>query len=277
MISHQLALDRTKPLPAFEPRRPHPAAFPGGGRTYAASAYAAHDFGSIRVHPPASAARLADDAPCASGRVGMNGGTGCDASTGKTVTTIYDPPECYRHCVVKHEAVHAHDIAPCCARSNAAYKAAKSDDDRQAVQDKFNQWMLNNRDWLECRAYTESAKCGKAYVDQNCGSKKQGAASSPDLPGREPEPPVSLQPLEAGQPGQPPGGEPTAGPHNMVADSVPDGAGASKTPGNAAGGDAGAPGPEDCCPKLLCYWRVSQGRSDNVCGGAPKALSRCPF
>jgi hypothetical protein len=108
-----------------------------------------HNFGRVSVHVPELGAELADDSACASGRFGKNGGTGCDASAGKTVTTIYDPPACYRHCVERHEAVHARDIAPCCTRANSAYKAAKSDDDRQKVQDKFDQWMLSNQDCLE--------------------------------------------------------------------------------------------------------------------------------
>jgi hypothetical protein len=279
MTSHQFATASPKlPSPApFALCRPRvPTLHNYVSRPFALPAQAAHDFGRIRVHPP-GVARLADDTPCASGRFGMNGGTGCDASTGKSVTTIYNPPPCYRHCVERHEAVHARDIAPCCARSNAAYKAAKSDDERDAVQDKINRWVSSNEDFLECRAYTESAKCGREYADQNCGAKKQEAGSSADQPIRAGEPPVSVQPVEAGQPGQPAaGGELAASPQGMLAEAGQTSGAGSKTPGDTGAG-ATAPGPEQCCAVLKCYWRVSQGRADNVCGRAPRALTRCPF
>jgi hypothetical protein len=238
-----------------------------------------HDFSQIRVHLPSGRAELHDDSACASGRFGKNGGTGCDASTGKTVTTIYDPPPCYRHCVERHEAVHARDIAPCCTRANVAYKAAKSDDDRQAVQDKFDNWMLSNEDWLECRAYTESAKCGKEYVDQNCGRKKQDAGAPQDVSGVEAAPPVSLEPFGASQSKAIPAAGETIAPMRggMLAEDKPDGGAGSPGPTEKPDAGAGTPGPEQCCRQLLCYWRISQGRADNVCQRAPKALSRCPF
>jgi hypothetical protein len=259
-----------------------PAAFRRGGQMIRARsrnhdwlpAGAIHDFGRISIHAPGSRAELADDSACASGRFGKNGGTGCDTSTGKTVTNIYDPPACYRHCVERHEATHARDITPCCTRANTAYKAAKSDDDKQTVQDKFDKWMLSNQDWLECRAYTESAKCGKEYVDKNCGGKKQDAGSSRSVSGPEAQPTVSLEPQGASRTAPRSGEEEEVAPAkgSMLAEDKPD-TGAKEKP------DAGAeaPGPEQCCPKLLCYWRISQGRADNVCPDAPKTLSRCPF
>ena len=237
-----------------------------------------HDFGRISVHAPGQGAELADDSACASGRVGMNGGTGCDTSTGKTVTNIYDPPACYRHCVERHEAVHARDIAPCCTRANTAYKAAKSDADKQVVQDKFDRWMLSNQHWLECRAYTESAKCGQEYVENNCRPKKEDAGTRKDVSGLEPQPPVSLEPQGASQraPQVGNGGPVAPQQESMLAEDKPGGAG-SPAPTDKPDAGAATPGPEQCCRVLMCYWRVSQNRADYVCKDAPKALSRCPF
>src|SRR5579864_8263636 len=173
MIGYQMETARTKlPGAAFAPplrsRARHESGVPG----------VMHDFGRMSVHAPGRGATLADDSACASGRFGKNGETGCDVTTGKPVTTIHEPPACYRHCVARHEAVHAKDITPCCTRANAAYKAAQSDDAKTAVEEKFAKWIkVDNVDFLECRAYTESAKCGQEYLDQNCGAKKQEAGA----------------------------------------------------------------------------------------------------
>jgi len=242
---------------------------------FAAASLGMHDFSRVAVHPPANRSELADDTTCASGRVGANGGTGCNASTGATVTNIYDPPPCYRHCVVRHEAVHARDIAPCCTRANTAYKAAKTDEARKAAQDKFDNWMLSNQDWLECRAYTESARCGEQSHQETCvKGKKPDAGATSDLAPSEATPPVSLEPHEQrGNPAMMTGPDSAPGESRLAEDKVD---------GGAAGGgksDAGtpSPNPEQCCAALRCYWRVSAGRAANVCDGAPKTLSRCPF
>lgn len=239
-----------------------------------------HDFSRISVHPPRIGATLADVSACASDRYGVNGETGCDTSTGTTVTTIHDPPACYRHCVDRHEAVHARDIGPCCKRANVASKTAKSDDDKQAVQDKFEKWLTvdSNVDWLECRAYKESAKCGREYLNKNCGySIEEGAPQSASGQGDKPSFSQALQ-----GPGEPTPmaaeGEPTSFASNgMLAEDKLDGGEGGPAPTDKLDAGKEAPGPEKCCPIMLCYWRVSQGRADNVCGRAPKGLTPCPF
>jgi hypothetical protein len=236
------------------------AAFAPPMRSHARRGYGVpgvmHDFGRMSVHPPGRGATLADSSACAGGSFGKNGETGCDVTTGSTVTTIHQPPACYRHCVERHEAVHARDITPCCTRANAAHRAAKSEDAKTAVQDKFAKWIKeDNVDYLECRGYTESAKCGQEYLDKNCGAKKQDAGVSEGISPVEEKPETSLAAVSGGQPVAPAG--------TLAED----------------GQDAGTkePGPEECCPKIRCYWRVSQGRADNVCGDAPKTLTRCPL
>ena len=239
-----------------------------------------HDFARLNIHPPSPRATLAESSACASGRFGVNGETGCDVSTGKTVTTIHEPPPCYRHCVERHEAVHARDIAPCCTRANAAYKAAKTDDAKSAVEDKFAKWIKeDNVDWLECRGYTESAKCADEYVKKNCGAKKQEANAGEGVSGLEKNPPVSLTPISAGHPerAQPYGGPDGQEAMHGLAEDKPDSGAGTPAPTDKPDGGAAAPSPEQCCPQLMCYWRVSQGRADNVCGRAPKALTRCPL
>lgn len=261
MIFYQNIARPKLPGTAFAPARSR-------ARREGAVAVPTHDFASVPIHAPAST--LTDSSACSSGRFGVNGETGCDLSTGKTLTTMHEPPACYRHCVERHEAVHARDIAPCCARAGAAYKTAKTDDAKSAIEDKFVKWMKEeNVDWLECRGYTESAKCGQEYVNQNCGAKKQEADTA-GSPAVENNPPVSLT--------QPGGTQPYIGPDARevtrgLAEDKPDAG-----PGTPAPTDAGkeTPGPEQCCLQLQCYARVSQGRADNVCGRAAKALTGCP-
>jgi len=208
-----------------------------------------HDFGRIRIHD-AGGQTLADSSQCASGRLGKNGETGCDVGAGKPVTTIHEPPECYRPCVERHEAVHARDITSCCTRAGTAYRAAASDEARTAVEDKFAKWIKeDNEAYLECRGYTESAKCAQEYLDKNCGARKQDADTSETAPIMDEAPESSL-----------------TTPGTALAEEQVD-----------AGTKKEAPGPEECCPKVRCYGRVSQGRADNICSDAPKTLTKCPF
>jgi hypothetical protein len=235
-----------------------------------------HDFSRISIHAPGQRATLASTTLASGGLYERDGGTGCDASTGTAKTEIYDPPACYRDCVSRHEAVHAHDIAPCCARANAAYKAAKSDDDKQAVQKKIEEWteVDTNQDWFECRAYKTSAKCGREYLNKNCGYKIEEAAPQ-SLSGTEGKPATSME--RADQPA-PMASEPTSFARNgVLAEDKPEGGAGTPVPADKRDAGTDTPGPDKCCPVMLRYWRVSQGRADNLCGRAPKALTPCPF
>jgi hypothetical protein len=185
-----------------------------------------------------------------------NGETGCDVSAGTPSTTMHDPPPCYRACVERHEKVHAKDIAPCCKRANAAYKQAKTDDDKAKVQDKFNRWVESNVDWLECRAYAESSRCAQEFLDAHCETKslaeESGVASNGET-GRDPL--VSVIPMTS-----------TLGPE-LAPDNVVLEEGESDEP----------PSPEACCSQMKTYRRVSAGRRDTVCGRANKMLTACPW
>ena len=184
-----------------------------------------------------------------------NGETGCDVSVGTPSTTMHDPPPCYRACVERHEKVHAKDIAPCCKKANAAYKQAKTDD-KARIQDQFNQWIEANVDWLECRAYAESALCAQEFLDAHCGTKSLAEESEPtsdDETDRDSLVSVVPMPSTLG---------PELAPDNVVLEE-----GESDEP----------PAPETCCPQMKTYRRVSAGRRDTVCGRANKVSTACPW
>jgi hypothetical protein len=92
----------------------------------------------------------------------QTGGTNCDASTGTITTTVTNNEPCTKDCSASHEQKHAADIGPCCTKAGAAAKKADKQEDKDAIQSKFNDWMLTNVNFLECRAYGVSVSCGEA-------------------------------------------------------------------------------------------------------------------
>lgn len=92
----------------------------------------------------------------------QTGGTNCDASTGTAVATTTNNDPCTRDCSAQHEAKHVADISPCCAKAGAAHRKAQTQADKDAVQQKFDDWMIANQNFLECRAYEVSITCGQA-------------------------------------------------------------------------------------------------------------------
>lgn len=103
------------------------------------------------------------------------GETGCDTATGKAFSGTLNTNDCTKDCSTKHEAKHAVDIAPCCTKAGEAAKAAKSDAEKADVQKKFDDWMIANRPFLECRAYDVSVSCGEAkYKQANCEKQPSG-------------------------------------------------------------------------------------------------------
>jgi hypothetical protein len=87
-----------------------------------------------------------DVAPMSESATGgtQTGATRCDTATGKVITATLNPNECTKDCSTKHEEKHAADIAPCCTRAGAASQAAKTDDEKAAIQTKFESWMVSN-------------------------------------------------------------------------------------------------------------------------------------
>lgn len=103
------------------------------------------------------------------------GETGCDTATGKAFSGTLNTNDCTKDCSTKHEAKHAVDIAPCCTKAGEAAKAAKTDAEKADVQKKFDDWMIANRPFLECRAYDVSVSCGEAkYKQANCEKQPSG-------------------------------------------------------------------------------------------------------
>jgi hypothetical protein len=105
----------------------------------------------------------------------QTGATRCDTATGKVITATLNTNECTKDCSTKHEDKHAADIAPCCTKAGAASQAAKTADDKAAVQTTFDNWMISNRPFLECRAYAVSVSCGDAkHKKANCEKQSYG-------------------------------------------------------------------------------------------------------
>ncbi len=105
----------------------------------------------------------------------QTGATRCDTATGKVITATLNTNECTKDCSTKHEDKHAADIAPCCTKAGAASKAATTESDKTDIQTKFDNWMLSNRPFLECRAYAVSVSCGDAkHKKANCEKESYG-------------------------------------------------------------------------------------------------------
>jgi hypothetical protein len=92
----------------------------------------------------------------------QTGATSCDTRTGKVTAKTLNTDECTKGCSQKHEDKHAADIGPCCANAGKASKALSSEDEKVALQNRFDAWMIANRPRLECSAYDVSISCGDA-------------------------------------------------------------------------------------------------------------------
>ncbi len=194
-----------------------------------------------------------------------NADTSCDVSVGTPATVFNQNHPCYQACTERHEGVHRRDIAPCCRKENAAYKAAKSDEKRASVQDKFNDWGEKNVDWLECRAYAESARCGNEFLAKNCKSPAAESLSPEVSADIESSAVVTVVPFEgSGGADEPDASEP--------------GRQAQETDSLAEDDQLDVESrPEMCCAEGKRYTRVSEARRDTVCGRAGRALTPCPF
>jgi hypothetical protein len=192
---------------------------------------------------------------------GLTGATGCDVSVGTPDTTIFNPPPCTRHCTERHEALHSRDLAPCCKRAKKAYDAAKTDEAKEAAQDKFNKWGQANEDFLECRAYAESTRCGEEFLKANC-EKASAQIPEADPAGDDADTRESATSLRLDSSSG--SGSDSNEPESMgEAKSEP--------------ADTGEHTPQECCVDMRRYTRVSKGRRDTTCARAGKALTPCPF
>jgi hypothetical protein len=190
---------------------------------------------------------------------GKAGETGCDVSTGTPSSSIYSPSICYRTCTERHEAVHVADLTPCCKRANQKYNAAKTENEKTAIQDKMDQWIVDNKNYFECRGYGESVRCAEEFLAAHCQAPKseQSSQTSGDQPGAAETPETA----------------------NQAADINP--AAAPAAEGLSALGLAEDPpqptpvNPENCCAPVKEYRRVQGLRRDIFCG-AKKSLASCP-
>jgi hypothetical protein len=195
---------------------------------------------------------------------GNAGETRCDVSVGTPSSAINSPSPCYEPCTRRHEAVHVRDLSPCCTKANQAYKAATTDDKKQAVQDKMNQWVLDNVNYLECNGYTESVRCADEFLTANCSAPKpQSSTESPATENQQDQ--MAATDTGGGTPGTEPDSE-----RNLVSERLP---------GSALRDDKPADAPIDpqrCCATVKDYRTHHRFRRDALCA-AKKNLTPCLF
>jgi hypothetical protein len=214
----------------------------------------AHSGSSVRLPEFSSFHRL---------HQGRAGETGCDVSVGKPQSELHSPSPCYAACTARHEALHVTDLTPCCAKANQKYKAAATDEQKTAVQDKMNEWSLANQDYLECRAYGESVHCAKEFLAAHCATTNTEAPNGPSSSAQTPAAAAPNAPAQSTGQDQPsPGTASEFLPETAPLDNKP-----SDTP----------PNPEICCSTVKEYARVQGLRRDNFCSTAKKGLTNCPF
>jgi hypothetical protein len=247
---HQVLRSPGRPLDAvtrsfFEPRF---------GHNFSRIGVNAHLGSSVRLPEFSSSHRLYQ---------GNAGETGCDVSVGKPQSELHSPSPCYAACTARHEALHVTDLTPCCAKANQKYKAATSDEQKTAVQEKMNDWSLANQDYLECRAYGESVRCAKEFLAAHCASTN---AETPDGPSSSAQTPAAATPSSPAQSS----GQDQASP-GLASERLPEAAPLDNKPADTP------PNPEICCSTVKEYARVQGLRRDNFCSTAKKGLTNCPF
>ena len=248
----QESLLRRRPVP--QPKTASAASAPGTG----------HDFGRLRLDAHRGAPEL--HFRCGL-HLGAAGETGCDVSVGVPSYTL-DPNQslCDRDCTTKHELVHVADLTPCCAKAKKAYDKAKTEKDKDAVQDKMNTWVKKNEDYFECRAYAETLRCADEFLAAHCNGGA-GSAEQGEAPG---------QPAASG-----PMGDPSLTATGPEAASKPQGTQLSQwlaeEPTPAPGGAPPAQfKPELCCSTIKHYRTVHNYHHDAFCK-SKKGLTGCPF
>lgn len=222
-----------------------------------------HNFGDINVHAeaehslgPGHPARLAEIA---------NGETGCDVSMGVPEIAIGQPSICTKHCTEQHEQVHKDDIAPCCKKANTAWTNAKDDKAKRQVQDKMNEWVVANENWLQCRAYKKSVSCADEFLQANCGSKKPEGTSS--APGAEDAPKLQMQDYPLVDPVETRSKDSSE--RTLLAEEKAD-------DGKPTGDDPKPIDPARCCATVRDYRFHANARGEAYCKIA-KAPTPCPF
>jgi hypothetical protein len=98
----------------------------------------------------------------------VNGGgeSKCDPSSGVYKIVGNSNNCCTKECTGLHERVHVSDISKwgCCKALSTAYN--KPGADRNAVVQKYNDWMRRAGPVTECHAYKGDVECAKARAKQ---------------------------------------------------------------------------------------------------------------
>jgi hypothetical protein len=128
----------------------------------------------------------------------------------------------------------------------------------------MNKWVIDNKDYLECRGYTESVRCGKEFLAAHCGAPNSAQSSeSPSSGGKQDDTATPNAGTEAADTGQ-----------------GSDGTLVSENPVEARMGEdkpADPPvKPEICCSTVGEYVRKHTIHRDQWCA-SKKSLTACPF
>ena len=134
----------------------------------------------------------------------------------------------------------------------------------------MNQWVLDNRSWLECRAYAESVKCATEFMEANCGSRRSETGDGAPLQ------------LYAGKDmGDFRANDDSAGGQQGI---LPATALAEEKSGDPKPGDGkpvtDEPKPIDparCCATVRDYRFHAKARGEAYCKDAKRNLTTCPF
>jgi RHS repeat-associated protein len=115
---------------------------------------------------------------------GKGGFTNCNRMKGEMVT-VNNTQGCPRICTEEHEEVHRNDGAVCCLKYSEKYKAAPDITAKNALTNKWNEWINSQEDWAECRGYTKSVDCADRKLKENkCAEcpadKPEGTAEEQD-------------------------------------------------------------------------------------------------
>lgn len=96
----------------------------------------------------------------------------CNVSGGPGSTEfpiIVNNDECSNPCTWEHEEQHKADMISCCRKARQAYNDASEATAKNKVVRRWNKYVYDGKNWLECQAYGKSVSCAeKMYKNKNC-------------------------------------------------------------------------------------------------------------
>jgi len=122
-----------------------------------------HDFARVAVGPPASDHRDVD------------GQAVCNKQTGDVDVKVFRET-CAGKFSTKHEEVHKEHRTPCCERYSRGWKAATTPAAKKACDDAYDAWMLQSKDWSECRVLAIEIPLIEDFIALNCRNESDAPA-----------------------------------------------------------------------------------------------------